>query len=95
MEETDATVYGAVHHFSLVYMAGAPRVFAYIECVKSSVDRRGTYGLSERRRDTDCFPSLGGVRRYVNALAINAVVGTLFVRSRHVVLYCTDRFSHE
>jgi len=94
-EEVEATVYGAVHHFAVVYVAGAPRVFAYIECVKSSVDRRGAYGLPERRRNTDCFSSLGGVKRYVSALAIDAVVGTLFVRSRHVVLYCRDRFSHE
>lgn len=59
----DATVYGAVHHFAVVYVAGAPRFFACIECVQSSVDRRGTLGLYKRRRDTDCFSSLGGVKR--------------------------------
>jgi len=95
VEEVDATVYGAVHHFAVVYIAGAARAYAYIECVKSSGDRQGSFGLPEKRRDTDCFISLGGAKRYVNALAIEAVVGTLFVRSRHVVLFCRDRFSHE
>jgi len=59
----DATVYGAVHHFAVVYVAGAPRFFACIECVQSSVDRRGTFGLSDRRRETDCLSSVGGVKR--------------------------------
>lgn len=33
--------------------------------------------------------------RYVNVLAIDAVVGTLYVGSRHVVLYCRETFSIE
>jgi len=82
-----ATVYGAVHHYAVVYVAGKPMAFALIECVVSSADRRGTYALPEKRQGTDCFTSLGGRLRYVNALAIDGVVGTLEVRKRHVVMF--------
>jgi len=95
MEEAVVAVYGAVHHYAVVYVAGKVMAFALIECVVSSADRRGTYGLPETRRDTDCFTSLGGRLRYVDVLAIDAVVGTLYVRSKHVVSFCRDRFSHE
>ena len=95
MEEVDAPVYVVVHHFTAVYIAGVARAFAYIEFFKSSGDRQGSFSLPERRRDADCSILIGGPKRYVNALAIDAVVGTIFVRSRHVVLFCRDRFSHE
>lgn len=90
-----ANVYGAVHHFAVLLVDSAPRAFAYIECVKSSVDRHGAFGLPEKRRDTECFTSLGGSMRYVDVLSIDAVVGTLFVRGRHVVLYTREVFSSE
>lgn len=48
------------------------------------------YGLAEKRRETECFLSLGGVKRYICASAIDAVVGTLYVRSKYVVLHCRD-----
>jgi len=95
VKDVDATIYGAVHHFAVVSVAGAARAYAYFEYVKSSGDRQGSLGLPEKRRDTDCFTSLGGAKRYINALAIDDVVGNLFVRSRHVVLFCRDRFSHK
>ena len=95
VERAAATVNGAVHHYAVVYVAGKPKAFALIECVVSSADRCGTYGLPEKRNGTDCFTSLGGRLRYVNALAIDAVVGTLEMRKRHVVKFCRDRFSHE
>jgi len=74
---------------------GAPKTYAYLECVKSSDDRHGSSGLPEKRRETDCFKSLGGTRRYVNVTAIDAVVGILFVMDRHVVLYTREVFSTE
>lgn len=52
--------------------------FAYIECPKSTDDRRGAFGLAEKRRDTEYFSSLRGVVRYVNVLAIDSIVGTLY-----------------
>jgi len=73
-------VYGAVHQFALFFINGAPKAYAYIECVRSSADRDGTLGMAEKPRDTDCFTSLGGLTGYVNVFAIDAVVGTLFVR---------------
>lgn len=85
-----ASVYGAVHHFVVVFVNGRPRVYALISCVKSSADRRGIYRLAEKRRETECFLSLGGVKRYVCASAIDAVVGTLYMRSEHVVLNCRE-----
>jgi len=58
--QAPARVYGAVHHFALVFIDGVPKAYAYIECVCSSADRDGISGLAEQRRDTDCFTSLGG-----------------------------------
>jgi len=86
-------VYGAVHHFAVVLIDGRPMAFVFIECVQSSADRDGVSGLPEKRRDSECFTSLGGRMRYVNAIAIDAVVGTLFVRARHVVTYSRAVFS--
>jgi len=89
-----ANVHGVVHHYAVVLIDGQPKAYAYLECVKSSADRHGTSGLPEKRRDTECFMSLGGSIRYVEVTAIDAVVGTLFVRERHVVLYTTEVFSN-
>jgi len=94
-EEAVVRIYGAVHHYAVVFVNDWPVAFAFIECVVSSADRHGKYGLPEKRRGTDCFNSLGGKLRYVDVQAVDAVVGTLDVRKRHVVLFCSDRFSHE
>lgn len=88
-------VYGAVHHSALVLVDDTPLAFAYIECIKSSANRLGASGLAERRRDTECFSSLGRAMRYVIVLSIDAVVGTLFVRDGHVLLYTREVFSTE
>ena len=95
VQRANVNVYGAVHHYALVYIDGNPQAFAYIECVKSTADRHGAFGLAEKRRDTECFSSLGGEMRYVSVMSIDAVVGTLFVRERHVVLYTREVFSTE
>jgi len=95
VERVPVNVYGAVHHYAVVLVDGKPQAFAYIECVKSATDRHGASGLPEKRRDTDCFTSLGGAMRYVNVMSIDSVVGTLFVRDRHVVLYTREVFSTE
>jgi len=79
-------VYGTVHHYVVVSIDGPLQAFAYLQCVRPSVDHRGAFGLPEKRRDTECFSSLRRDMRYVNIEAIDAVVGTLFVRDRHVVL---------
>jgi len=88
-------VYGAVHHFAVGLIDCRPMAFSCIECVKSAADRDGVPGLPEKRRDSECFLSLGGRMRYVNAMPIDAVVGTLFVRARHVVTYSRAVFSAE
>jgi len=88
-------IYGAVHHYALVLVDDTPMVLAYIESIRSPADRHGASGLAERRRDTECFSSLGGAMRYVNVLSIDAVVGTLLVRYRHVVWYSREVFSTE
>jgi len=53
VERAAATVYGAVHHYAVVYAAVKPMAVALIECVVSSADRRGTYGLREKRKGTE------------------------------------------
>jgi len=95
VERVPVNVYGAAHHYAFVMIDGKPQAFAYIECVKSAADRRGVSGLAEKRRDTEFFTSLGGTMRYVNAMCIKAVVGTLLVRDRHVVLYNREVFGTE
>jgi len=94
-DRVPVNVYGAAHHYAVVLIDGAPKAYAYLECVKSSSDRHGASRLAEKRRDTECFTSLGGAMRYGNVTAIDAVVGTLFVRERHVVLYLREVFSTE
>jgi len=88
-------VYGEVHYYAVVLINGQPNAYAFLECVRSSVDRDGTSGLPEKRGETECFSHLGGTMRYVNVAAIDAIVGTLFVRDRHVVLYSREVFSSE
>jgi len=90
-------VYGVVHHFvhhfAVVLIDDAPMSFVYIEGVKTSEDGDGVSGLSEKRRETECFSSLGGGMRYVNAMAIDTGVGTLFLRGRQAVLHNSEVFS--
>jgi len=86
VQRANVNVFWAVQNYALVYIDRNPQAFAYIECVKSTSDRLGAFGLAEKRRDTECFSSLGGEMRYVSLMSIDAVVGTLFVRERHVVL---------
>jgi len=86
---------GAVHHFAVVLIDGRPTEFAFAECVQSSANRDGLPGLPQKRCDRECFTSLGGRMRYVNAMVIDAVVGTLFVRARLVVTYSRAVFSAE
>jgi len=95
VEEVPDNVYGAVHHYTAVLIDGAPKTYAYLECVKSSADRHGSSGLPEKESETDCFTSLGVTMRYVNVTVIDTVVGTLFVRDRHVALYTREVFSTE
>ena len=94
-ERVPVNVYGAVHHYAVIFVAGKLKAFAYIECVRSSADRPEAHGLPEKRRDTECFSSLGIAMRYVNMTFIIAVVGTLSVRQRHVFLYTREVLSSE
>lgn len=59
------------------------------------MDSNGRSGLAGTRRDTKCFTSLGVAMRYVNVMHINAVVGSLFVGGRHVVLLTREVNSNE
>lgn len=94
-ERVPVNVYGAVHYYAVVMIDGAPKAYVYIDFVKYSVDRHAASVLAEKRRDTECFTSLGGSMRYVNVTAIEVVVGTLFVRERHVILLVREVFSTE
>jgi len=44
-ERVPVNVYGAVHHYAVIFVAGELKKFAYIECVRSSAHRLGAYGL--------------------------------------------------
>jgi len=57
VQRANVSVYGAVHHYALVYIDENPQAFAYIEWVKSTADRRLAFGLAEKRRDTECLSS--------------------------------------
>jgi len=94
-ERVPVNVYGIVQHYTVIIVSGVLKTFAYIECVRSTADLPGAYGLTEKRRDTECFSSLGGTMRCVDVGSIDAVVGTLFVRERHAVLYTREVFSYE
>jgi len=43
VQEVDATVYGSLHHSTVVYIAGVATAYANIECFKSSGDRQGSF----------------------------------------------------
>jgi len=51
--------------------------------------------LEEMRRDTKCLSGAGGETRYVSMMSIDAVVGTLSVRKRHVILHTRELLSEE
>jgi len=53
------------------------------------------FDLEEMRRDTKCLSGAGGETRYVSMMSIDAVVGTLSVRKRHVVLHTRELLSEE
>jgi len=50
-------VYGEVHHYAVVLINGQPNAFAYLKCMRSSVDRDGTSGLPEKRVAYLCYQS--------------------------------------
>lgn len=93
VERVPVNVYGAVHHYAVVYIGEALDAYAYIECIKSFVDRHGASGMPHKRPDTECITSLGGAMRQVSVSAIDAVVGPLFLRDRHVILYAREAFT--
>lgn len=85
--------YGFVDLYALVVVGVEAVPYAYIECVKSAVDRVSQYGSAERRRELKCFSSVGGRRRHVDARAVDAVVGTLWMDSPHYLLFNRERFN--
>lgn len=93
VEEVNVQTYGLVLNYVAVFAGGSPRAFAYIECIRSERDRLGKYGLSETRFGLACFGSFGGRRRYVSLAAIDAVMGTLFTRGKHHILFPRESFS--
>ena len=94
-ERVPMNMYGALHRYAVIIVAGELKTFAYIESVRSVADRSGAYGLPEKRRDTECFCSLGGTMRYVDSTSIDAVLGSLLVRERRVVMYTRQVFTSE
>lgn len=92
-EEYELSTYGLVLHYALVFIEKKPSALAYIECVKSTAERTGRFGIAERRRQMVCFSSFGGARRYADVAAIASVVGTLWRGGRHMVLFNRERFS--
>ena len=94
-ERVPMNVYGAVHHYAVIIGAGELKSFAYIESVRSVADRSGAYGLPEKRRDTECSCSLGDTVRYVDSTSIDAVLGSLLLRERRVVMYTRQAFTSE
>lgn len=52
-----ARIDGALDIDAAVPVDGSSGEIAYIECVKSTADRRGGSGLSEKRRNTESFAS--------------------------------------
>lgn len=87
------SAYELVLHQVAVFAGGAPLAFAFIECIRSGKDLLGKYGIPETRYGLPCFSSFGGRRRYVPVGAIDAVVGTLFSRGMHHVLFPREPFS--
>lgn len=95
VENYEVNVYGLVDHYALVIVGGEAVPYAYIECVKSAADCAGQYGLAEHRQGLEWFSSFGGQRRYVDARAVDTVMGTLCRDARHYLLFNRERFSTE
>jgi len=93
--DVPVTTYGAVLHYAVVYVDGRPMAFAYVARVKSARDRAGRSGYPAQKWGIDCFLSADGVRCYVPAGAMEAVVGTLEREGVHFVLFDREPFSHE
>lgn len=93
VQEVSVSSYGLVLHYVAVFAGGAPLTFAFIECIRSGRDRLGKYGFPETRYGLPCFSSFGGRRRFVPVGAFDAVVGTLFSRGKHHILFPREPFS--
>lgn len=86
-------MYCRVNHFDLFNAAAGTRGLVYLECVRSTIDRSGSYELPERRQGMDCFTSFGSSIKCIDVLAIDGVVGTMETLGRHLVLHTRERFS--
>ena len=53
-ERVPVSGYGIVHHYAVIFVSGVLKAFACIECVRSTADHPGAYGLPEKHRDTEC-----------------------------------------
>ena len=94
-QRVPVNVYGTVHRNEVIFVDGVLKAFPYVQCVWSRADRPEAYGQPEKRRDTECFSSLGGTMRYVDATSVDAIVGTLFAREGNVDLNLREAFSSQ
>jgi len=92
-QEYPIDVYGLALFYIVVVIRNQPMAFAYIECIKSAADRDGKWGIPEKWRRMDCFTALGGRRKFVPLMAVDAVVGTLQRDGRERILFCRSPFS--
>jgi len=87
-QEYPIDVYGLALFYIVVVIRNQPMALAYIECIKSAADRDGKWGIPEKWRRMDCFTVLGGRRKFVPLMEVDAVVGTLQRDGREQILFC-------
>ena len=87
-------IYGNALFYVVVAIGEQPTAFFYIECVRSAADRARKWDIQEKRRCMDCFTSLGGPRKFVPLMAVDAVVESLHRQGREHVFFCRSPFSN-
>lgn len=91
--EVALVTYGPVLHFFAVFINGSPKAYADSECVRSAPDQLGKFGKTASRFEIPCFSARGRRKLYVAVGEIDAVVGILFSRGRHFLLFDRETFS--
>ena len=87
-QEYPVDIYGNALFYVVAAIGEQTTAFAYIECVRSAADRARKWGIPENRRRIGCFSSLGGRRKFVPLMAVDAVIGTPHREGREHYLFC-------
>jgi len=86
------STFGAVLHYTTVFIDGRPMSFAHVERVNSAKDSSGRYGYSAMNNGIQTFLGLVGSTFYLSVAALSEVVGTIEREGVHYILRTREPF---